>query len=157
MVSCTYKGKENLDYEKYQDLSVWVPCDTIIIDCYWRDKDSVYWDNSILPIKLQIKEADPESFEVAQGTYYARDKNYVYFPIYLFSSLCLDTEWNPDMVSLATIIDGADPKTFKCIGEGFAVDKTHMYFFGEEIPWDNKFLDKGNREKYMKYREYSYW
>lgn len=149
------------NYHRFNDIAKWLPIDTCSIDGYWvkRQKfprqDTIYWNYGTTP--GYISNADIETFVIGKDTYYAKDLNNVYFPIQVFDNIEEDVVWSPNSTSFATIIDGADPKTFKCIGEGFAVDKKHMYFFGEEIPWDNKFLDKGNREKYMKYREYSYW
>jgi len=46
----------------------------------------------------------------------------------------------PPTVSDVRIIPDADTKTFKYIGEGFAVDRRRMYFMGEEIILDKDFL-----------------
>lgn len=132
--------------EHIEDNGEWIPIDTIDIDYYWKRRDSVYWDNQLVEFRKYtpaIKEADVNSFVICKGEFYSKDKNHVYYPFYQFD-LMLDDRVGRD-VSEVRIIKDANPKTFKVIGEGFAVDGSKMYFMGENIPYNKGYLNKEAR------------
>ena len=145
---------ENRDIDAIKDMAEWVSVDTDNIDCYYRVRDTVYWGPNwkeciILP--PPITQADANSFVIAKGTHYAKDKNHVYFPIGQYGIEEYDTEWTPDMESDIKVIEGADPATFKYIGHGIAADKDNMYYKGERIMWDNELLDPWIRVSAVEY------
>lgn len=71
---------------------------------------------------------------------YAKDANYVY---------CPTSYWNNDSEGsqpYSKFFDGdiripnGDPKTFKYLGDGYAVDKNGMYSCGYKIEWDDSII-----------------
>lgn len=142
-------------HEKFEEQ--WQPVSQTLTEFYWRSCDSIYWEYRInLQRKIislydipAIKDADPNSFVVCKGSFYAKDKNHVYYPIGMFD-LELEDTVGPPVVSDVFIIKDADPETFFVMDEGFALDKNHMYFMGEIIPFDFYLLDKKEREEFMR-------
>jgi len=94
-----------------------------------KDEHSV-WD---MNIRRKVEGADPTSFTLI-GEGYARDKNYVYFPMYPPDAV---TDTSPQIL---TKIPGADPESFSLtrgeFGGGsdeeiFGKDKNHTYIIGK--------------------------
>ena len=69
------------------------------------------------------------ALRVCQGAPYATDSEHVY---YIGDSI--------------STIDGADPVTFKYMGQGFAADSRNMYYDSHRIMWDNELLDPAVRQ-----------
>ena len=69
------------------------------------------------------------ALRVCQGAPYATDSEHVY---YIGDSI--------------STIYGADPVTFKYMGQGFAADSRNMYYDGHRIMWDNELLDPTVRQ-----------
>ena len=81
---------------------------------------------------------DIESFMVCKDSPdYAKDKNRVYYPVDI---CCIEGTRYGGSYTLKYILKGADPKTFKYIGNRYAADSMHMYYDGYEIPWDNEVI-----------------
>lgn len=122
----------------------WRPVLNNRIDNYYRNGDNVYWTNAEYtdpsgdPL---IYEADAETFMIAVGTGYAKDKNYVYYPYRQLSDAPIYQYMRPLVHCPAGIVYEANPETFQCLGWGFATDGKRMFFRGREIQWDNDFFD----------------
>ena len=72
---------------------------------------------------------------------YAKDKNYVYSSALNY----IHCDGDSDLIIFAEFygdirIPGADPKTFKYLGDGYAVDKNGMYSCGEKIEWNDSII-----------------
>ena len=106
--------------------------------------DSINWDTFWSePPRVPIDNVDIETLYI--NTYdskynYAKDAKYVYCPTSYWYS---DTEvalpyskWFDGDIR----IPGADPKTFKYLGDGYAVDKNGMYSCGERIEWNDSII-----------------
>lgn len=120
-------------------LTRWVKVESEMIDYYYRQGDSVYWSNAYQETRKNvpaIQGADAETFMVAKGTDYAKDKNNVYYPEGINYWDNYDSEWPEGRISPIRIVQGADPKTFRCLGYSFAMDKTQMFFEGRYICWN---------------------
>lgn len=142
----------NYVYDKVKDSAVWVKLEPETrIDDYWNHHGKVYGgdygDFSINDLdQFTPLTCDASSFEVARGTGYAKDDKHVYYPYYTYF---VDTEidgFGP--VFEGYVVDGADPETFKYIGNGYGIDKNRMYLRGEEIPWDETCLRRGVDKEY---------
>lgn len=118
----------------------------ILIDMAEAYDEKTFWVDNIDEAML-IPNADISTFEVnladncAQP--YAKDKNNVYCPIDVTYYEWADEAYEAySMVFCGRIIvDGADPKTFKYLGNEYAVDKNHMYLRGERIKWDDGIIE----------------
>ena len=83
---------------------------------YVVENDGVYyrdWNEARGSGKRLLKKLDPKSFEVLDNNDYGKDINFVYY------------NGNP--------IAGADPGTFKFVGDLYAVDKFKAYYAGDSI------------------------
>ena len=85
---------------------------------------------------------DANSFQVNSESEYAKDKKNVYYPLNIE---CYDGDSTGGCEIIEYVIKGADPNTFKYLGDGYGVDRRHMYFEGIRIPWDNVIFDKSKR------------
>lgn len=85
-----------------------------------------------------LKEADVETFEVCENSYYARDAHHVYAPLQLEY---LDGEKYGGYYAVQYIIKNADHQIFKIIRNNYAVSGHHMYYEGKEISWRDEVLD----------------
>ena len=144
---------ENRDIDAIKDMAEWLSVDTADIDCYYRIGDKVYWSQDLKEYREHnppIAEADANTFVIANGTHYAKDKDHVYYPIGMYDGFEIDLIGWPEE-SWAKIIEGADPATFKYIGHGIAADKDNMYYKGERIMWDNELLDPWIRVSAVEY------
>lgn len=82
-----------------------------------------------------LTDVDISTFEVCKGSGgYAKDKNRVYYPIVV---TCVDGYEYSGCYFEEYVITGADPDTFKYLGDGYAVDRNNMYRYGEIVPWRN--------------------
>lgn len=110
------------------------------INGYLRVDDKIYGgDFGISDIKYAtpLKDVDPESFEVCKNSDYARDKNHVYYPIWV---KCYDGETWGICEYVEYIVKGASPKSFKYIGKEYGVDGYTMYYRGEKTKWNDSLL-----------------
>lgn len=149
-VKCGYLLHDN----KVYGVAIDVPIDTINWDVFWKEflapqYDTIFIrekgkivgykieDNTIRPISY----VDIQSFKVSinsDGKYYAKDKNYVYCPT---SFKVTDYNNYYDLTFEGDIrILGIDPKTFKYLGKGYAVDKKYMYWNGDRIKWNDHII-----------------
>lgn len=127
-------------------LTRWVKVGAEEIDYYYRQGDSVYWSNTDKETRKNVPAipgADAETFMVAKGTDYAKDKNNVYYPegINYWDDY---SDWPEGMPSPVKIVQGADPETFSCLGYSFAKDKSKMFFEGRYIWWNSLLLNPEN-------------
>lgn len=91
---------------------------------------------------IRMHEVDIATFEVCEGSGYARDCNHVYFPIL---QRCYD-DAPFDGIFVEYYLTEADPKTFKYIGNEYGADKRNMFHWGTKIDWDNEIINsKGMR------------
>lgn len=109
----------------------------------YPDRTKYYW--AIDP----LQNVDVETFMVCSGSDYAKDKRYVYYPIALEA---FDGDLIGGYQMWKYIVKGADPKTFKYIGDGYGVDWLNMYFEGIKIPWNSDILDREKRKKIIESR-----
>lgn len=95
-------------------------------------------DFSIRHIDVETFEVNINSSEDLWERLYAKDKRYVYYPTEIHIedyNNYYDISFEGDIR-----IPGADPKSFKYIGKGYAVDKNNMYFHGEKIKWNDHII-----------------
>ena len=85
-----------------------------------------------------IENADIETFEICVGTDYARDKNFVYYPI---ESKCVDGWEYGGCFVTKYLLAKARPDKFKYVRDGYAVSGNHMFYEGEEIVWRDDILN----------------
>lgn len=143
-------------YDSIPDLGEWEPIENYEeLDNYWRVERWMFWLeadvrkwSSILK-NDEIKGADCETFEVCRGTQYAKDKNKVYYPRHVWCNY-IDIGNTPlskiDIMVYSYadehVVEGASPESFKYIGNGYAIDRKHMYEAGDEIPWNDGIIKK---------------
>src|SRR5581483_1893333 len=112
---------------------------------YSERNGSIFYKNSAL-----VDAADPDSFEVAAGSSYAKDAHYVYFAnneidgsdpssLVLFADSKGPTLYAKDLNNAyyaGTVIPGAEVNTFELVKDGqgiatgFARDDNQVYFDG---------------------------
>ena len=149
-------GCNKYDTSGIKDNGVWVSIyEAPISSNYILYNDSVYGIclNNLDSIDWDIIREDPQLFPIEnidiKTLYinindnvcnYAKDAKYVYCPTCYW---CNDSEgWQP----YSKTFDGdiriskADPKTFKYLGDGYAVDKNGMYSCGYKIEWDDSII-----------------
>lgn len=105
-----------------------------------------FWIEDIGMTKL-LDMADPATFKVnikeKDEQPYAKDKNHVYCPenlSYLEFEEGTSCPYSETYVG-RIVIPGADPDTFKYLGDGYAVDKNNMYKYGRIITWDDEIIN----------------
>lgn len=132
-LSCSDKSADVLDkgiwikLESGQESDGYVRFGEAIYGIYTYDiADCQYYD--------PLKGIDIPSFAVCQGSGYAKDNKHVYYPL---SLICEDGTEFGGCYFVDYIVEDADPKTFKYIGNGYAVDRNNMYYNGKTIPWDD--------------------
>ncbi|MDE5554488.1 MAG: DKNYY domain-containing protein, partial [Muribaculaceae bacterium] len=130
-----YDAPISCNYILYND-SVYGICfediDSINWDTFWNDSN--FYPIDFIDVKTLFININDNQCN------YAKDAKYVYCPTCYW---CHDAE-----VALPfsqtfhgnIIIPGADPKTFKYLGDGYAVDKNGMYSCGEKIVWDDSIV-----------------
>lgn len=129
-----WKSLDNLEYHGY----------------YVKVGDHIYGSDLGSYMKTEYMwydtlEVDTPTFEYNTAGDYARDKNGVYYPIgveFIDSDVFLGSGTLVDY-----IVQGADPETFRYVGDGYAIDKKNMYFEGVRIPWNNDIFDDGKRRE----------
>lgn len=134
---------DNIDWDLFWHEFLMPRSTLIISEEFGRtSKEWVRRDSS----DFALKHVDVETFEVNINSskdlwerLYAKDKRYVYYPgnIQIDDyNYCYDITFEGDIR-----IPGADPKTFKYIGKGYAVDKNNMYYKGEKIKWNDYIIE----------------
>ena len=113
------------------------------------NKDSIPWDEvwASYPIPIDYVDIKTLYINIINDTWfnYAKDDKYVYCPAigYVFcdgdSDLIIYSEFYGDIR-----VPGADPKTFKYLGDGYAVDKNGMYSKGHQIEWNDSIIAQYN-------------
>lgn len=115
---------DSLDYEQKSELSrvLDTASFTHLGDLYYKDKNHIYYHFQMLDggTFFIVWEADPNSFRVLDSTYYAKDKQRVFYR--------------------GSVLEGADNKTFKVISQPNkevylwrAKDKHHVYEGGDIV------------------------
>ncbi len=161
------KNSDSLPYDLPNECGTWVNLsDTIYESPYCLVEDSIYFGYLTL-INITPREfflrckltrpnfappltgVDVESFEVninKDKSPYARDKKSVYYPsgtVYGGGPEFFDSTYGGGELYYGDIsIKGADPQTFQYIGDGYAIDKEHMYYKGMCIPWNENIIKK---------------
>ena len=113
---------------------------------YLRIGDAIYGNN--LDIKGSLRHGKPlkidaKSLVVSKDCDYAKDKNYVYYPVRVTCEDWIEEDedgWGGICYMREYIVDGADPKSFKYLGNHYGIDRHFMYRFGEKIPWDDRII-----------------
>lgn len=159
--SCLFNtGHSN--YYNIEDVGEWMPLtDSSHIDYYYNYKHKIYgtdlespnWNDLFLIDPLEG--IDYEDVQVCKGSGYAKDKHHVIYPLVKIS-IDFDEHLPGSMTNFGIlfekyIIEGADPGTFKYIGDGYGIDNRHMYYNGEEIKWDDNII-KQQIEKYQNWK-----
>lgn len=150
IILIAFNCSEHTEYKSAKDVGDWIKMqDSSKIDNYIVFKGNVYCINLVttdfndLLCTRPLEGADAFSFEVCKGSLYARDRDHVYYPI-MKMGVNIDSLWGSvtrfSEVYGRVRIDKADPKTFKYIGDGYGIDKKHMYYNGEEISWDDDII-----------------
>lgn len=121
------------------------------LDIYGIDDISTeYYTESYIEERFPISYADANTFKVcinADDEPYAKDDKKVYYA-YLNGIMFVDGEDMSGEIYLGDLsIREADAKTFKYLGDGYAVDKNHMYLKGEKIKWDDKIINAYNNDR----------
>ena len=133
----------------------WVSVGHEKIENFYRVADNVYWSDEDTDFNASdynaVEYSDADSFRIALGTRYAKDKKYVYWTKFMRDPLKYKYDYEKQETLLLSgnkapviVMWGADPETFVALGYGFACDKNSMYFEGEEIGWDDVFFDAEN-------------
>ncbi|WCM42104.1 DKNYY domain-containing protein [Flavobacterium sp. CBA20B-1] len=97
------------------------------IDGYTRIGDSIFGGEIACNIK-PLQNIDIVTFKVLPGTQYAKDKNYVYYPLvipcddYTDCGVCYYSK---------VIIEGANPTSFRYLGKDYATDGKYVFFRGK--------------------------
>ena len=140
-------------FAQIKDLAEWMPVDSVSVNGYFCVGDTVYFwpegnEGSRESYSNPIAGADRNSFRIARGTLYAKDCKNVYIATNSTTSVDYDENAPADVLSVfndgAIIIKGADPQTFKYIGNDLGVDLHRMYDSGRQIRWSNILLDLPN-------------
>ena len=88
--------------------------------------------------------SDAETFEVCINSDYepyGRDAHNVYYHDLSSTEFFDGEEVGGEIYRGDLSIKGADPKTFKYLGDGYAVDKRNMYHEGKTIAWDGGIIN----------------
>jgi hypothetical protein len=99
------------------------------IDGYTKIENSIFGGEISCNVE-PLKGIDVETFEVLAGTYYARDKNNVYYPLEI---TCIDSTNCRVCFYAKIILEKSNPKNFSYLGKEYATDGTNVYFRGELI------------------------
>lgn len=93
----------------------------------------------------KLEGVDLKSFKVCKGTSYAKDCNHIYIPD---NWVKLKSPEFPDLSICSakkTIVEEADVSTFRYIGDGLAVDRYNMYFYGSKVDMDTLIVNTAMR------------
>ena len=134
-----------VDHGKW--ISIAQQCDSIVdgyalIDekVYYGSFDSIFFTDYLKKNgKGFLIGVDIETFELCQGTNYARDKNHVYYPIEV---KCVEGWSYGGCYVTNYLLPKARPDKFKFLRDGYAISGDHMYWRGEEIVWREDILDE---------------
>lgn len=105
----------------------------------------VYLDESCFKCGWSYTDFEPmygvdiKSFEIEKNSSYAKDRSRVYYPIGLIYADGLYFGYN---YSKWYTIAGADVKSFRYLGEEYAVDKNNMYYEGLPVPYDPEIINR---------------
>ncbi len=149
-LSCTHSG-----YEDAIDNGNWRILENFEREgWYLKVNNNIYGCDEInieccIKYNEPLQDIDVESFLIAENCDYSKDKTHVYYPLLIRCADLLgesSEDCNDYCYFIEYIIDGADPKTFKYLGDGYAVDRRHMYDEGREIPWDNEIIKRYQKQ-----------
>lgn len=93
----------------------------------------------IIPGDNAMLHADPTTFMVSNMSEYAKDNDLVYFPI---EEEDVESAVGGYVFAKRYIVEGANPRTFKYLGDGYAVDNGTMYKDGLAVNWDSRVIKK---------------
>jgi len=132
-----------------KDVGHWVKLrDHDTIDCYFRNGDSIYCGFTL----DAMKGVDVNTFEVCDDKNrtsmfdsYARDKDNVYFPIYV---ICVESsDIRVGCYAEEYKMDYVFRNRFKYLGDGYATDCSTLYYRGQEVAWQDSILHRNERKK----------
>lgn len=151
-------GNYRSNHNKSKDIGIWKEIsENTKRGVYYRYRDSIYiidifYDEKIgyrpdffkdsLFMKIDpISDVDIKSFKICQGTVYAKDKNYIYYPLDRYRM----SRYSETTLFRRVKLEYADRASFKYLGYGYAVDKNNMYYNGRKIQWNNRILKEAVR------------
>ncbi len=130
-----------IDESKVEDNGCWVKLkEGESIDGYTRSGNLIfggYLDS--LVYYPSMSNVDVQTFEVCVGSGYARDKKLVFYPIKV---TCIDATTHGGCYFEEYTVKSADPKSFKYLHDGYAIDGEKMYLNGKIIKWKEEVLKK---------------
>lgn len=145
---CTHKG-----YDEVEDMGEWRSLGHMERDEYYVRVDNFIYGTSETDSACIVNENNPlavdvKSFQVCKGSDYAKDGKCVFYPIWM---TCVDSDstaiCNDPCYMVEYIVDGADPDSFKYLGDGYGIDRYHMYCDGEKITWDDEVIERAKEVK----------
>ncbi len=139
VISTLFSCNFNNDESTVENNGTWVILkDGESIDGYTRSGNLIYggYLDSLIYYPSMSK-VDIQTFEVCVGSGYARDKKRVYYPI---KEICIDATTYGDCYFEDYIVKNADPKSFKYLHDGYAIDGKRMYLDGKNIKWKEEIL-----------------
>ena len=117
--------------KKLADKNVWTSLnDKERIDGYTKIGDSIFGGEIACNIK-PLKDIDVKTFKVLAGTKYAKDKNYVYYPIEI---ICKDYKDCGVCYYSKIVLQNANSATFQYLGKDYATDGKLVFFRGKLLP-----------------------
>ena len=137
-VGCSYRSDE------IKDNGVWMPVPIgESVMGYDNIGGKIYWGYIIGDFTADDElDADIETFRVCKGTEYAKDKYRVYYPQ---DEVCYDGIDCGGVIAEKIVLEGANPRRFRYIGNGYAVSGNQMYLNGEKIEWNDSIIQKGGK------------
>ncbi len=130
-----------IDGSTVEDKGCWVGLkEGESIDGYTRSGNLIfggYLDS--LVYYPSMSKVDVQTFEVCVGSGYARDKKRVFYPIKI---TCIDAMIYGGCYFEEYIVKSANPKSFKYLYDGYAIDGKKMYRHGKKIKWQKGVLKK---------------
>ena len=128
-----------------------------MVDSYKRIGNNIYFsefnylgfdDRSYDSLCLKRQKpisTDAAHFSVCKGTGYARDLEYVYFPMCIeafdVAEKPADADCEREYFLTVYIVEDANPKYFKYVKDGYGVDRWNMYKEGINISWDDSIFE----------------
>ena len=138
LVAFTACKENGIDVEPFglrgEVTGTWLPLsEDDTLEVYVNVANNIHLGDPSFEITL-IPEAMASSFQVWTDSNYARDSLNVYFPI----EIACDTIDNEYICySLAYIVEYADAKNFRYLGNGYGTDGNELFLNGIRIQGDN--------------------
>lgn len=136
-VGCSYRSDD------IKDNGDWVPVPIgESVMGYENISGKIYW-GYIVGVDFTENEnvcADIETFRVCKCSEYAKGKHHVYYPQ---DEICFDGLDCGGIIAEKMILEGANPRRFRYIRDGYAVSGNQMYLNGKKIEWNDSIIQKG--------------